>query len=124
MQDWEWLNWAGPTAIALLSFGYTFVSDRRKASAGTIRDLEKKVAAKADAVELGTVIGKVSILENSMTRVEAEMKHLPDRGVVTRLELALAELGGAVGRLDERLKPVAAMADRIQEAMIEKVSRS
>ena len=36
-----------------------------------------------------------------------------------RLELSLARMEGHIDRLDERLKPVAAISERMQELLIE-----
>ncbi len=55
--------------------------------------------------------------------IEADMRHLPAADVVHRLEIAVARLEGHLGRmeerLDERLKPLSAVAERWQDFMAE-----
>jgi tetrahydromethanopterin S-methyltransferase subunit G len=93
--------WAA-VALAVASLVNTWVMVRSKASA----DAHKDLADKVDKVEERVAI------------VEAEMEHLPDREATHRLELALAKLEGRFDTIDERLKPVAAMADRFQNYML------
>ena len=97
--------------------------------ATTIWNLVSKPGAKAqaDVVELGKKVdtlardlsGKVDKVEERIAVIEAEMEHLPDRDATHRLELAIAKLEGRFDALDERLKPVAAMASRFQDFLEE-----
>ncbi len=66
-------------------------------------------------------IDRVDNLENRITLVEADMRHLPDKDVTHSLEKAIGDLRTEVSVLSERIKPVAAIADRVQEAMLEKM---
>lgn len=72
-------------------------------------------------VKIGTVVATVDLIESRVTVVENEITHLPDKDVTHRLEMALANMGSELARLSERVKPIASMADRMQEAMMEKV---
>ncbi|MCX5497312.1 hypothetical protein OSH11_21625 [Kaistia dalseonensis] len=58
-------------------------------------------------------------VEARAARVEAEMRHLPDRDITHLLEKAIVELKGQISVMDERLKPVAEMAHRVHERMFE-----
>lgn len=70
--------------------------------------------------QLGTLIADVT---RRVDRIETVMSHLPDKDVTQRLELALAGVKGELAVLAERLHPVAAISDRLQEFMLEKGAR-
>lgn len=72
-------------------------------------------------LRIGVVAAKVDLAEDRIVKLEADMAHLPDKDVTHRLEMALSDMKSEVGKLTERMKPIAAMADRIQEAMVDKV---
>lgn len=58
-------------------------------------------------------------LDQRLTRVESEVEHMPDKDTAHRMEMAIARLEGRLEVMDERLKPVAAMATRMQEHLME-----
>lgn len=62
------------------------------------------------------------VLDTRVIRLENELIHLPDREQTHRLELSIAELKGHITGLDERLKPVAAISDRLQEFLLNQVA--
>jgi hypothetical protein len=53
--------------------------------------------------------------------MERDIVHLPDKDTTHRLEIALGKMESELGKLSERVRPIAAMADRMQDAMMEKV---
>jgi heme exporter protein D len=69
--------------------------------------------------EIDQIAKRVDTVETRVTRVESELEHLPDKDTAHRMEMAIARLEGRLEVMDERLKPVAAMASRMQDAMIE-----
>lgn len=62
---------------------------------------------------------RVDAHELRLGRVESELQHLPDKDTAHRLEMAVARLEGRLETMDERLKPVAAIASRMQDVLIE-----
>lgn len=92
-------------AIAAISLWYSISNNRSK-------DTNLKI---------GVVAGKLDLLEDRVTIVENDLKHLPDKDTTHRLEIALGKVETEMGRLSERMKPIANMADRMQEAILEKV---
>ena len=54
-----------------------------------------------------------------LTMIEGDMKHLPDAHSAKRTEVALSEVRGELQVLSERLKPVAAISERLQEFLLE-----
>lgn len=112
--------WAA-VLIAAVSLAYTIVSSRSKKIDEKIEELKPWIESKSSKEHTDVLQKKVELIDKRVTTVESELRHLPDKDTTHRLEVALKDLGGEVVRLSERIKPVAAMADRIQEALVEKV---
>jgi hypothetical protein len=75
----------------------------------------------ASIAENVALINRVGLVEDSVIRLERDIAHLPDKDITYRLELAIAQLNGKVEVMSERLKPVSAIAERLQEAELERV---
>lgn len=102
-------EWAGLVAI-LLSIGGLIYTRMTAGSNANAKSLE--------------VHGeKLSAHEARLTKVENEIAHLPDREVAHRLELVVEKLSGRIETLDERLKPVAAIGERMQELLLEQAKK-
>jgi len=96
-----------------------------------VSDLKDWLSVIAAVVSLGTLIyawmtrtgreahDKVEKLEDRVARLEGEFNHMPDRDSVHRMELSLSELRGELKAMAERLTPVASIADRLQEFLLE-----
>jgi len=93
-------------AVSVLTLAYTIYSARSKAAAAKVHDLERRV----DKVE------------DRATKIESGLAHLPDKEITHRLELSIMELKAEIGVLSERIKPVAAVSQRMQEFMMERES--
>lgn len=61
----------------------------------------------------------LTLLESGHQRLRDRVDGLPNADMMHRLELSLARMEGHIDRLDERLKPVAAISERMQELLIE-----
>ncbi|MDJ1463422.1 MULTISPECIES: DUF2730 family protein [Nitratireductor] len=61
--------------------------------------------------------------DKRIQKLENQLEHLPDSGSAHRLELAIERLNGRIETLDERLKPVAAISERMQELLLEQAKR-
>lgn len=55
--------------------------------------------------------------------VETEMKHLPDREMAHRLELAVEKMNGRLDTMAETLKPIRETTDRMNELLLENAKR-
>jgi hypothetical protein len=66
---------------------------------------------------------KVDQLERRMTKVEGDIEHLPDKDMSHRMEISIAEMRGEMRVLAEKLNPVAAISDRLQEYLLEQAKR-
>lgn len=78
--------------------------------------------SKAHGDRLAAIERRADVLEDRATKVESDMDHLPDKDVTHRLELTIGELRGEMRALTERIKPISAIADRIQDAVLDKVT--
>lgn len=58
-----------------------------------------------------------------LTKLEGEVQHMPGRDTAHRLELAIEALNGRLATLDERLKPVASIYERMQELLLEQAKK-
>jgi hypothetical protein len=113
-------GWAA-VVISVATLIYTILDGRGKKTALKINNIDTKLGMKADAMELVHLAEKVDRVEDRMTTVEGEIKHLPDKDTAHDIQMEVAKLSGQVGIIAEQLKPVTAMAERIQQAMIEQV---
>lgn len=83
---------------------------------GDERDRKAQIHAEA-------IIARFQLSEARLTKIESDLAHLPDREQTHRLEIAVERLTGGLAMLDERLKPVAAISDRLQEFLLEQARR-
>lgn len=95
-------NWAS-ALIAISAIVFTMLSNRARATKEAVDGLE----------------ARVSETERRADRLETAIKHLPDKDAVTELKLAVAELRRDIAVIAESVKPVAAIAARMQEWMLE-----
>ena len=68
---------------------------------------------------IDTMDAALTLLESGHQRLRDRVDGLPNADMMHRLELSLARMEGHIDRLDERLKPVAAISERMQELLIE-----
>ncbi|WNJ93990.1 DUF2730 family protein [Bosea sp. 685] len=64
-------------------------------------------------------VEKIDKVEDRVAALESEFRHLPDRGSVHTIQLALESVKGELKAMGEQLKPVAAISDRLQEFLLE-----
>ncbi|MBB3963501.1 DUF2730 family protein [Rhizobium metallidurans] len=104
----------------LLSSINLFAAIRTILSAG-----EKKLDERLSKVE-----SKLVEYDRRIQALENEVKHLPDRDTTHRIEMTMAQimgrldsqdatLAGRFAAMDERLKPIQAIGERLQDVLIE-----
>lgn len=101
----------GTIATAMLSSKFV----TREAHAAALGERDGRIQA---------ISQKVELLEDRVFRIESEIKHLPDKDTAHRMEMAISRLEGRLETMDERLKPVASMANRMQEFMLDQGARA
>jgi uncharacterized coiled-coil protein SlyX len=102
--------WASLAAL-LISIGgslYVWLSKPGRQALENVEKVDERLGKKVEA------------LEERVAKCEAEIEHLPDKDATHRLELGMAELKGQMQVLSERLQPVAAISNRMQELMLER----
>jgi uncharacterized coiled-coil protein SlyX len=121
----EFIPWVA-LIISAASLAHTIIVSRGKAHAQRIGAIETSVAAvHNDATTMKAAIDlRVDRLEDRVTRAESEIAHLPDKDVTHRLEMTVSELRGDVRALTEGIKPIRAIADRVQEALLDRVAHT
>ncbi len=57
---------------------------------------------------------------NRIDLIDHTLRDMPQRQDLHNLQITLVQIEGQLGRMEERLKPVAAIAERMQEVLIER----
>ena len=112
----ELLPWLS-LVVAIAALVLPYVTNRSK-------NIDKKIGEKADGILVGTLAGKLDLLEDRVTVVENDLSHLPDKETTHRLEMSIGDMRAEMRGLAERMKPIAAIAERVQDAVMEKVMAS
>lgn len=86
-----------------------------------VAEVEGKVETKASKDHVASLAAKIDVVEDKITRMQSHLEHMPDKDTTHRLELAIGEMRTEMRGLSEKVKPISAMADQIQEAILEKV---
>ncbi|KQZ14325.1 hypothetical protein ASD44_09745 [Mesorhizobium sp. Root554] len=113
----------------LISIGTIIYSWLTSGSSKALKELDElKEDLGEDAEELArdkktgdaAVIARFQLVEARLIKLESDFQHLPEREQVHRIELAVERLSGALATMDERLKPVSAIAARLQDLEFER----
>lgn len=107
--------------LSAASLYYSIANNRSKDTSEKFILLDTKIETKADRSHVGILAGKLDIVEDKVTIVQNDLKHLPDKDITHRLEMSIGEMRTEMRGLAERMKPIGAMAERMQEAILEKV---
>ena len=75
------------------------------------------------AERIGKVEERLEGYDLRLQKAEGELAHLPGKDSVHKLELAMANLHGQMAVVIERVGPIKAIADRLQEVMLEGARR-
>lgn len=116
--------------IALGSIVTTVVMTRGKAAADKVTELERKLEAKgaelgvaladkASAGRMGALEDRVDKVEDRTTSIEGELRHLPSRDQTHSMEISLQKMEGQLAVLTEKIGPIAATNQRLQEYLLE-----
>lgn len=66
---------------------------------------------------------KIDAVEDRIARVEGELKGVPDRESVHKMQIEMERMRGTIEVLNERLVPLAAISGRLQEFLLEQSKR-
>lgn len=101
------------TLLALGTTIYNMLTSGARKNDTRLADL----SCKLDDVEraLGQ---RMAEADRRIQRAEDRLSTVPTVEMMHRIELTLSSMSGELGKLDERLKPVAGIAERLQEMML------
>lgn len=119
MIEFPHLMQAASVLVSLAALLATIIINRGKAASDRVAALEKAVADKASSGRMGALEDRVDKVEDRTTTVESEIRHLPSRDQNHNMELALRDLRGEMAQLNERMKPVVATSERLQEILLD-----
>lgn len=114
-------EWASLIAV-LIAIGGHVVYWFTASGSSAMKALKEHVAEQAKRDE--RVQSKLVEHDRRVQTVEQELKHLPDARAIHSLEVAVERLNGRIAILDERLGPVVAISERMQELLLEQAKRS
>ena len=102
-----------------------FFSSGEKQLAQNITDLKALITEghAENRVQLAAMNSKLTEHDRRVQTLESEMKHMPDRDTAHRLEMAMVTIAGRLDTLDEKLKPIAATNERMNELLVEQARR-
>jgi hypothetical protein len=98
----DWLYVAN-TAIALAAAAYAWLTAR----------------SKANSAHLKAVDAMLDDHKQRIGAIEGEMRHMPAKDDVHELKIAIAELRGTIGRLDESHNGVSRIVNRIEAYLLD-----
>jgi hypothetical protein len=97
---------------------------------------EKQLNDKITKLEAETEANERKLIEHDrrIQALESEVKHMPDRETTHRIEMTMttimgrldsqdAVLAGRFEALDERLKPIQAIGERLQDVLVEQARK-
>lgn len=107
------LPWFAPL-IAAIALAHSLYSHHASARAKKLAAIERKIATTGE---------RVTSVEGRVSKIENDLEHMPDKDSTHRLEMSMADMNTELRVLAERIKPVAAVSERLQELLMERVPR-
>lgn len=110
------MQWLG-VLMAFLALGTSvwgiFSAPSRK-NGERLAAFEKELTAEVALLRQGHAINEAALL-----RLRDRVDGLPNIGAMHELQLSMSRMEGQIGMMGERLKPVVAIAERMQDLLIE-----
>lgn len=113
------------TLISLGTIVYAVLTSSAKTALAEITALKEAIEADRNKArqerqsQSDTMVERFAGFDKRLQRIEVDLAHLPKNEQTHALELAVERLTGRMEILDERLKPVAAISDRLQEFLLD-----
>ncbi|HUN10650.1 MAG TPA: hypothetical protein PLE50_00045 [Rhabdaerophilum sp.] len=114
----DWLSVLS-TALAIGAIVYSWLTRTGKEAGEKVVKLEGKLDAAVAERDR-----KIDLVEDRIARVEGELKGVPDRESVHKMQLEMERMRGTIEVLNERLVPLAAISGRLQEFLLEQSKRA
>lgn len=127
----EYLLYANTALATLALLGHLkgYFSSGEKTLSEKLTAIEKTLSEKLLSIEkkmderLSKAESKLIEYDRRIQAIEGEIKHLPDRSTTHRMELAMSEINGKLNVMAERLKPIEAIGERLQETLMEQARK-
>lgn len=120
----DWLSVLS-TALAIGAIVYSWLTRSGKEAGQKVADLQKEFREDGIAIraEIKAAVAdrdrKIDDVEDRIARVEGELKGVPDRESVHRMQLEIERMRGTIEVLNERLIPLASISGRLQDFLLE-----
>jgi hypothetical protein len=101
-------QWAA-ALVALAGFGFAVYGLLARSAMAKLKAFDRHLDEGAKLM---------AALKAGLQMVERELSHMPDKETTHRLELAITALSGRMQTLEERIKPIAAQAERLHDAWL------
>jgi predicted nucleic acid-binding Zn-ribbon protein len=105
------------TFIAIGSVVYTWLTAGSKTNSEELKKVREK-----NTEELTRVNDALDLVETRLTKIEADMKHLPDEKALMELKIAVTEMKGSFGRMEESISGITRTVHRVEDYLLNKVS--
>ncbi|WP_337267073.1 DUF2730 family protein [Oryzifoliimicrobium ureilyticus] len=101
-------DWAGlvVSMIAILTAIYSWMTSQSKTTATEMEELKEQMGG----------------VDKRLTSIETQVNHLPDEKAMTALKLALSEMNGKFGRMEESISGITRTVYRVEEYLLKKGS--
>lgn len=103
------------TFIAIGSVVYTWLTAGSKTNSD---DLKKMRETHTD--EMKGVKDAVDAVETRLTKIEADMAHLPDEKALMELKLDITAMKGSFGRMEESISGITRTVHRVEEYLLKR----
>ncbi|MFD1792091.1 DUF2730 family protein [Ochrobactrum teleogrylli] len=89
-------------------------------SIGTVIYAWLTAGSRQNSDELKLVSQRLGVVEDGLTEIKAEMKHMPDEKALTDLKLEISEIRGSFGRMEENISSMSRTVHRVEDYLINK----
>lgn len=83
-----------------------------------IKGLRTGSGSAANGEKIDRLTTQVTALGERLQKLEDDFRHMPDAKSMHRVELAMQKQNGQLEVIEERLKPLAAISERLQEFLL------
>ena len=121
----DWVGLIGAILALVLSI-YAIFTKPSKENSDKLEKLEKDSSARLEDLEkdlrkeMADQSSRITGHGQRIQKMESEMAHLPDKDIVHRLEIALANMQGQMSTFAAEIKPLNASIKRMESYMIGK----
>jgi chromosome segregation ATPase len=110
-------DWGSIIAIFIAIGGtfYTWFTAGSKTNSAELKSLREK-----QTEELSKVNDNLDLVETRLTKIEADMTHLPDEKALMELKLDVAAMKGSFGRMEESIAGITRTVHRVEDYLLKK----